>query len=224
MLGFLKILIVVWSILTTCLSEEFNCSFKTECDGDKCDETAKIKKVLEDYLKRQTFQITCDQFTKLPESDDEKRYTEIEKQMESVIDRLDNMGQLETWYKASNKFYYKIFDDKVDYATAKLNCIKVGAMLSSEGIRDHTIHNQLVPLIKSGKFPVWIGLDDINQENTFVWSNGTVANPRTIPWLFGQPDGGRENDQDCVKTSSDSYFLLNDERCSKKLKYLCEKK
>ncbi|KAF4077177.1 hypothetical protein AMELA_G00205040 [Ameiurus melas] len=68
----------------------------------------------------------------------------------------------------------------------------------------------------------WIGLNDIQQEGNFKWSDGTASN--FLPWGEGQPDNW--NDEDCVQIRGTEHFetgKFNDIQCSNTYPFICQK-
>ncbi|XP_063043317.1 C-type lectin domain family 4 member E-like [Engraulis encrasicolus] len=65
----------------------------------------------------------------------------------------------------------------------------------------------------------WIGLTDIEEEDTFHWVDGTFFNKTTLPWLKNQPDNWE--DEDCVVISSPEK-TLNDAKCHEQRYRICE--
>ena len=64
--------------------------------------------------------------------------------------------------------------------------------------------------------PVWIGLNDLQTEGEFLWSNGDVVN--SAQWAPGHPTRG--TDKNCVAFKPDSGFQTME--CSEELHYACE--
>ncbi|KAI8747670.1 CD209 antigen protein E [Biomphalaria glabrata] len=67
---------------------------------------------------------------------------------------------------------------------------------------------------------VWIGLDDVQNEGIYVWSNGDVAKPTEMTlFLPRQPDN--LNNSDCIILLR-IYQGLDDTACSRNETYFCE--
>uniref|UniRef100_A0A673H957 C-type lectin domain-containing protein n=1 Tax=Sinocyclocheilus rhinocerous TaxID=307959 RepID=A0A673H957_9TELE len=69
----------------------------------------------------------------------------------------------------------------------------------------------------------WVGLNDIDREGTFVWSDGTQADFQ--PWETNQPDNW-QNNEDCVHirgTEHQDTGKLNDLPCSSTYPFICQK-
>ncbi|XP_077974067.1 collectin-10-like isoform X1 [Styela clava] len=146
---------------------------------------------------------------------------QIREQLGSLTTKMARIEQISTWYKAQNNYYYKLFYNEVIYAEAKENCKRLGGQLASAGIRDKNVRREILPLVKSGRYNTWIGLNDIREENTFIWEDGVTATAGSTPWRGGQPNNWSGN-QDCVDMSASFDWKLNDEDCAQTFKYLCE--
>ncbi|KAF3849178.1 hypothetical protein F7725_015675 [Dissostichus mawsoni] len=69
----------------------------------------------------------------------------------------------------------------------------------------------------------WVGLNDIHNENQFVWIDGTAAN--LLPWAPNQPDNW-QNNEDCVNLRGMNQHepgLLNDDFCTATKEFICKK-
>ncbi|MCB9569952.1 MAG: CotH kinase family protein [Myxococcales bacterium] len=64
----------------------------------------------------------------------------------------------------------------------------------------------------------WIGLSDIQQEGTFVWSDGTPLD--FTAWNEGEPNNS--GNEDCVNLPKWSGGLWNDLKCSTVRPYICK--
>nr|XP_039265857.1 lectin-like [Styela clava] len=127
--------------------------------------------------------------------------------------------EFEGWYRASNGFYYKLFNDQVNYATAKSDCQKRGADLASAGVRDPTVRSEIMPLIKTGNYHTWIGLRKF--EGKFIWADGVDSTEGNTDWYAEQPDNSG-GDEDCVHFWPVDIWELNDVSCTRDMKYICE--
>lgn len=66
---------------------------------------------------------------------------------------------------------------------------------------------------------LWIGLNDLNEENKFVWSDGTPFNPSVYNnWGPGEPNNFLG--EHCVELFNKVW---NDNICTKEFGYICEK-
>uniref|UniRef100_A0A8C6UK96 C-type lectin domain containing 11A n=1 Tax=Neogobius melanostomus TaxID=47308 RepID=A0A8C6UK96_9GOBI len=72
-----------------------------------------------------------------------------------------------------------------------------------------------------GNWPVWLGINDLRSEGTYVFDDGTGVS--YFQWrrhfLSSQPDGGKR--ENCVSMSSDDGDWW-DHYCDRTMNYLCE--
>lgn len=118
------------------------------------------------------------------------------------------------------------------YAKAQDACAQVGA--GGRLVRPNTVAwmealNQFVLGSGFSDFQVFVGLDDLVSENTFVWSDGQTMTSAQRSALFNdgtQPDnyGGFEHCGTFAVSRSNSKknCYLNDASCSGALSYVCE--
>ncbi|XP_061589669.1 macrophage mannose receptor 1 [Cololabis saira] len=69
----------------------------------------------------------------------------------------------------------------------------------------------------------WVGLNDINVEGQYVYTDGTTA--EFIPWGINQPDNW-QGDEDCVNIRGSNNHdpgKLNDDFCTATRAYICKK-
>ncbi|XP_039249800.2 alpha-N-acetylgalactosamine-specific lectin-like [Styela clava] len=125
------------------------------------------------------------------------------------------------WYKASNNYCYKYFTHGAKYETAKSNCENEGGTLAAAGIRDFVVRMELIQSMGI-KQNIWIGVDDIIEEKSFIWADGGCYVESDTNWSYKQPDDHNDN-EDCVQLYH-SNGKLNDNNCDILLSYLCEKK
>jgi len=66
---------------------------------------------------------------------------------------------------------------------------------------------------------MFIGLNDIKCEGTFVWEDGTSINSGYSHWKKKQPDNS--HNEDCVEILNNNEW--NDVSCHEELLVLCER-
>lgn len=70
----------------------------------------------------------------------------------------------------------------------------------------------------------WIGLNDLSNEGTYVWLDGTA--PSYSTWMRGQPNNGGflGQEQDCVGILSawNAGYAWNDGECDNQWRFVCE--
>ena len=74
---------------------------------------------------------------------------------------------------------------------------------------------------------VWIGLNDLEAEGTFVFLDGMKATQENSGWRHGQPDNHKGN-EDCAQIYVNQVHIwnvnkANDASCSSSCFALCEK-
>nr|XP_039249897.1 C-type mannose receptor 2-like [Styela clava] len=151
-----------------------------------------------------------------------KKHSKVMQQEPEHLEMFSTEADIEgitDWFQARNYYYYKLFDENATQAEAKATCKLHGGLLASAGIRDESVRRELVfNLLRTGNSDTWIGLNDIGEENKFIWEDGMPT--RGILWYYRQPDN--DGDQDCVEMGPGYNWRLNDEDCNEKNKYLCE--
>ena len=120
----------------------------------------------------------------------------------------------------SNCFW--VSDQALNYNEAISQCSAQGAELATiNNAKDETFVSDLMPssLRPGGEQIYWIGLNDIEDEGTFVWQDKSV--PTYFNWNQGQPEVG--NTQDCVvkrKINEEWY----DQNCNRERGFVCSQK
>ncbi|XP_014906843.1 macrophage mannose receptor 1 [Poecilia latipinna] len=69
----------------------------------------------------------------------------------------------------------------------------------------------------------WVGLNDINIENQFVYTDGSDAD--LLPWVENQPDNW-ENNEDCIHLTGMTHpdpGKINDDKCTATKEFVCKK-
>nr|XP_039268231.1 CD209 antigen-like protein E [Styela clava] len=140
-----------------------------------------------------------------------------------IESRNEKIFELSGWFKASNNLFYKGFSEKVEYQTARNRCQQLGARLISTGFRDPAVRSEIIPKICIRNIRIWIGLNDIEREGVWVWSDGNILTDiRSIPWRNGEPnnDGNEDCGEYLWRTTDDG---VNDTECYSHCAYACEK-
>ncbi|XP_077967201.1 uncharacterized protein LOC120342285 isoform X2 [Styela clava] len=178
-----------------------------------------MKNNVQSDLKSVKFNVQSDleNMKSIVQSGDDKLMRVMESQIEKIL-------LLSEWFKASNNYFYKRFSEKVDYQTARNRCQQLGAQLISTGFRDPAVRSEIHSKICIHNTMMWIGLDQIERKDVWVWSDGTIVNDlRSVPWRKGEPNnaGGGENCGEYLCGAS--YNGVNDKRCNTNYAYACEK-
>ncbi|CAH1270789.1 PXDN [Branchiostoma lanceolatum] len=136
------------------------------------------------------------------------------------------------WSKHGSRCF-RVFTDKMDYAGAKAACRSEGGSLAMP--TDKPTNDLLVRLRNgiSPTVPVWIGLNDIQQEGRFVWEDGQVLGSFT-GWAFDEPNNQPHNNGDCVRIDKSTSWpdpswrmkyanKWRDYPCDGRIGFICEK-
>ena len=101
----------------------------------------------------------------------------------------------------------------INWADARLQCI---ARSSDIATITSLEENSLLLSLTSGS-NCWIGINDRDNEGTFIWADGTVST--YTRWNSGEPNDAGGN-EDCTEIYSTSYW--NDQQCTDSSScYLC---
>ncbi|KAI8747666.1 brevican core protein [Biomphalaria glabrata] len=114
----------------------------------------------------------------------------------------------------------KIFFSAKDFSLANVSCSTIQGRLVM--VKSNAKKESLATIMQDMNMDrAWVGIDDIQSEGTYVWSDGSVLTPeeKTV-YLAGQPDD-LYNNQDC--TVMNKYFrALDDTFCTNNEMYFCE--
>ncbi|KFO21624.1 Macrophage mannose receptor 1 [Fukomys damarensis] len=137
-------------------------------------------------------------------------------------------GCKDGWKFYSNKCY-KIFgfveEEKKNWQEARKACIGFKGNLAS--ILNEKEQAFLVSHMKESTFNAWIGMNDVNSEHKFLWTDGRGV--QYVNWGKGFPGGRRSSlsyeDADCVviiggKTRDAGKWM--DDVCDSKRGYICQ--
>nr|XP_006119616.1 macrophage mannose receptor 1 [Pelodiscus sinensis] len=118
-------------------------------------------------------------------------------------------GCPETWHLFKNKCY-KVFgsrnEDRVMWIPARRTCVKFGGNLAS--IPDEKVQAFLTYHLKDARTDTWIGLNDINSELHFVWTDGSGV--YYTNWITGSPIVGEITLYDSLRPETGHNLLQFD--------------
>lgn len=123
---------------------------------------------------------------------------------------------------------YILCPDAVDHQTAQAACASAGFRLVTVDSAEEQdwIWSTSDSMFVEGAKDVWIGLDDRDEEGTYVWSDGTPLGDYAN-WAEDQPDNGASGEGDVEEdcTEMNTYFegKWNDLDCGTAyLGFVCE--
>uniref|UniRef100_A0A8C8BN78 Macrophage mannose receptor 1 n=1 Tax=Otus sunia TaxID=257818 RepID=A0A8C8BN78_9STRI len=132
-------------------------------------------------------------------------------------------GCAEDWLLFDNKCF-KVFglneNDTLTWHAARNNCINFGGNLAT--ISKKETQAFLMSLLKNAVTDAWIGLNDINQEHTFLWTDGSPV------YYTNWAKGSRSyySKDDCVfmmKNPVEQAGKWKDQECKTSKSYICQK-
>jgi len=121
------------------------------------------------------------------------------------------------WYSYEDRCY-KVDSQEQTWQECKETCSNMESSMLC--IEDYS-KNQFIRGINSQISPfqnVWVGLNDIDNENDWVWDNGCSSYYRH--WAWWEPNNANDG-EDCAEIGSDGYW--NDNECSSKRHCGCER-
>uniref|UniRef100_A0A8C3KED6 MRC1 protein n=1 Tax=Calidris pygmaea TaxID=425635 RepID=A0A8C3KED6_9CHAR len=132
-------------------------------------------------------------------------------------------GCPEDWLLFDNKCF-KVFglneNDTLTWHGARNNCIDLGGNLAT--ISKKEIQAFLMSLLKTAETDAWIGLNDINQEHTYLWTDGSPVYYTN----WGKGSRSYFSKDDCVfmtKNPIEQAGKWKDEECKASKSYICQK-
>lgn len=76
-------------------------------------------------------------------------------------------------------------------------------------------------LTTKSSYSIWIDLDDLENENLFMFGDGVLSTQTNTQWVDNEPNNGERNGEDCGMLWKEKQFLVNDAQCSNQYKALC---
>uniref|UniRef100_A0A8B9QQM5 Macrophage mannose receptor 1 n=1 Tax=Anas platyrhynchos TaxID=8839 RepID=A0A8B9QQM5_ANAPL len=132
-------------------------------------------------------------------------------------------GCPEDWLLFDNKCF-KVFgldeNDTLTWHAARNNCINFGGNLAT--ISKKETQAFLMSLLKNAATDAWVGLNDINQEHVYLWTDGSPV------YYTNWAKGSRSyySKDDCVymiKNPIEQAGKWKDEECKASKSYICQK-
>ncbi|XP_002739661.2 low affinity immunoglobulin epsilon Fc receptor-like [Saccoglossus kowalevskii] len=142
----------------------------------------------------------------------------------TCCDQGENVNRLTQYCK-----YYDVHSDEVNYASAESTCASGGGELAVlntqpkfQSVRKFIVDNNLDDNVQKG---FWFGLDDRDNEGSFVWSDGSAVSAGFTKWASGQPNNNVQlssDGQDCVSMWKEAFLTWDDTYCTQIRGFICE--
>ena len=115
---------------------------------------------------------------------------------------------------------YKVSYETATWHEAQARCQNGGGNLASiTGFEEMVLAKTALTSSNTTITKAWVGLNDLEEENNFVWIDGTPASP--LRWGIWEPNTGRTTNEDCVEVFVDT-MELRDALCDKSLYFVCK--
>lgn len=114
-------------------------------------------------------------------------------------------------------YCYKYFGVSKTWMDAEVACQSYGGHLAS--IADQQENDFIVSLIIH--YHVWIGFNDRDNENSFIWMDGSTS--QWTNWGEGEPNNAGTRGEHCTEIRGRQSPKWNDNRCSITNKYVCKR-
>ncbi|XP_051245841.1 lactose-binding lectin l-2-like [Dicentrarchus labrax] len=129
-------------------------------------------------------------------------------------------GNCPMFWWSFNGRCYKYIATRMTWIDAELHCVSQGANLAAiHSVEEHKFVNSLIKNFDPAQGFSWIGINDIQKEGGWMWSDGSAVD--FVFWNAAQPDND-EGDEHCGHTNSGPNFKWNDYPCSLLFTSVCE--
>lgn len=118
---------------------------------------------------------------------------------------------------------YRVITTAATWANQASACSSDGAN-AYLAVPDSTA--EITALLQAANANIWVGVNDMTTEDSYVTSNGGTLSASSPLWDAGEPDndplsGGGQNNSDCV-AATDNNDRLADDRCDNLFAAVCE--
>ncbi|XP_039262239.2 CD209 antigen-like protein D [Styela clava] len=139
-------------------------------------------------------------------------------ELEKLRTRIE---ELEGWVTIQNRYKYWISQQATTWQVADEDCKSRHARLVAKSIRDSSAQKTIFDAVRTSRLRLWVGLNDIQNEGSFIWSDGQTSTKSNTPWRAGEPNN--YGNQDCGTIQYDWPTDLDDAPCSRIYRYICER-
>uniref|UniRef100_F6VE25 C-type lectin domain-containing protein n=1 Tax=Ciona intestinalis TaxID=7719 RepID=F6VE25_CIOIN len=144
----------------------------------------------------------------------ENRFNQIETLFQTGVKLINGT----VWFSAGNGYLYRTLPAS-NYHAANRTCAAIGARLAVVAPRNINITRMIKQHFGVAAPHTWIGLNDIEQENAWVWENGERLLSSDTNWFTGEPNSFASG-EDCVLLYPSGHW--NDVSCDRVYTPLCE--
>ncbi|XP_078679012.1 uncharacterized protein LOC144914705 isoform X6 [Branchiostoma floridae x Branchiostoma belcheri] len=137
------------------------------------------------------------------------------------VDTTENGGYIP--YPSQPDVFFKLFAELKTYEAAKQTCLSNGGHLAD--VKTQELHDFLLSEIQKvdASRDYWIGLNDLKDEKTWTWSDGTpVSDCVFTNWAPGEPNNAYGQGQDCGHLWKGKGFKWDDDGCGKQKYFICQ--
>ncbi|XP_005465649.1 CD209 antigen [Oreochromis niloticus] len=164
-------------------------------------------------LKTEKNQLLTSYNNKVKERDQlQTRFEDMTKNRDNLQRKLQDCRG--NWVAFSDSLY-QVSSEQKSWEESRQDCLQKGSNLMIINSREEQ------NFVNQFKKYLWIGLTDSLTEGTWKWVDGTRMT--TSYWNSGEPNGGRTENCGQIK-AYDSQNSWNDETCSNKHFWICEKR
>ncbi|CAK8698552.1 regenerating islet-derived protein 4-like [Clavelina lepadiformis] len=143
---------------------------------------------------------------------------------ESINQDIRRQLTNEGWYLTGH-FAYKLTTERQSWWAGRYACQSMGGELAVHGVRDNALRWEIARELYVGPvwIGLWVGLDDLETDMKWKWTDGSLATDNEIVWSPQEPNGGRR--ENCGEMwGEDRRFTMNDNPCCDDRYALCERK
>ncbi|XP_077993135.1 C-type mannose receptor 2-like [Glandiceps talaboti] len=133
-----------------------------------------------------------------------------------------NVGCADGWLGYGSKCFLAISmveaENRISWDEALLDCRNRGGDLASFHSDDELRYVKTNSKVINFLDEFWIGLNDRDSENGFVWTDGSPVN--FVSWADGEPNNS--DDEDCVEMTFAAPKGWNDRKCTRRKNWVCQ--
>nr|XP_002128088.1 alpha-N-acetylgalactosamine-specific lectin-like [Ciona intestinalis] len=142
-----------------------------------------------------------------------------------IESQLKNLSRDIGWVQLYNGFQYLVKHGGSTYFDARRYCKSKGGDLAVSGMQDNNTREYILNNILEPKtlYSTWIGLNDLNEEGSWVWVNGDPVTRENSKFHPGQPNNFNGNQHCGYISKINGQFVMADHFCESPFSALCER-